>query len=248
MSLRQKSLLLLIVLLLAGCASNKSQLTLDEKMAQADALYAQKKYAKAAELYDDITFEKKSANAPTALMRQADCYYQIHKFSDARLKYTLMTTTYPDFADIELAFFRIGECYYEESRPAQYDQTETAQCIEAFRTFIEKFPNSKYYMDAINYIRKAQYKLLQKKYYNGYIYYRMKDYSSALLYFEDIITLSNQDELDRKSLYYATKISLYHKNQADAESYWQRLTSRYPDSKEARKLKKYFAHKAKDKG
>lgn len=230
----------LLLLILAGCAHNKTEITLDSKMTQANDLFGRRKYAKAALLYDDVSFERKSSNAPIALMRLAECYYKMHKFTDARLKYILMTTSYPDYVDIDTAYFRIGVCYYEESQAAQYDQTETAQSIDAFRIFIDKFPASENYLKAIDYIRKAQYKLIQKKYYNGYIYYKMKDYSSALMYFKDIINLSNQDILDRKSLYYAIKISLIHKNSSDAESFWQRLNLRYPESKEVRKLAKYF--------
>jgi outer membrane protein assembly factor BamD len=236
----RKSAWLLLALILTGCAANKTELTPSGKMAKADELFNRRKYARAAELYEDITFEKQSSDAATALMRLAESYFKMNKFTDARLKYTSMTTSYPDYPDIELAWFRIGECYYEESLKAQYDQTETAQCIEAFRVFIDKFPDSRYYLQAIDYIRKAQYKVIQKKYYNGYIYYKMKDYSSALMYFKEVISLSNQDEIDRKSLYYATRISLYHNNRTDAETFWQRLQQRYPESREVRKLSRYF--------
>lgn len=236
----RKYVWLLLVLILAGCAVNKTELTPASKMAKADELFANKKYARAAELYEDITFEKQSANAAVALMRLAESYFKLNKFTDARLKYTSMTTTYPDYPEVELAWFRIGECYYEESLKAQYDQTETAQCIESFRVFIDKFPDSQYYLQAIDYIRKAQYKVIEKKYHNGYVYYMMKDYSSALMYFKEVISLSNQDEIDRKALYYATRISLFHNNQTDAEAFWQRLKLRYPNSKEVKKLSKYF--------
>jgi len=231
---------LLLIIVLAGCARNKTELAPDTKMAKANQLYAQKKYAKAALLYDDISFEKKSANSAIALMRLADCYFNLNKFTDARLKYTMMTTSYPDYQDIETAFYRIGVSYFEESLPAQYDQTETAQSIEAFRIFLEKFPTSQYYADALEYIRRAQNKIIQKKYYNGYIYYKMKDYSSALMYFKEIILLGNQNELDRKSLFYAIKISLFHKNETDANEFWTKLSTKYPNSKETRKLARYF--------
>jgi len=230
----------LLILILAGCARNKVELSSDNKMAKADNLYARKKYARAALLYDDISFEKKSANSAIALMKLADCYFQINKFTDARLKYLQMTTSYPDYSDIETAYYRIGVSYFEESLPAQYDQTETAQSIEAFRIFAEKFPSSQYYLQAIEYIRKAQYKLIEKKYYNGYIYYKMKDYSSALMYFEDIINLGNTDELDRKALYYAVKISIKHNKQTEANDFWQRLRTRYPNSKETKRLAIHF--------
>ncbi len=231
---------LLLIVVLAGCARNKVELSSENKMAKANELFAKKKYARAAELYDEISFEKKSSGSAIALMRVAECYFKINKFTDARLKYTQMTTSYPDYPEIELAFFRIGVCYYEESLPAQYDQTETAQCIEAFRTFADKFPNSQYYLEAVEYIRKAQHKLIEKKYYNGYIYYKMKDYSSALMYFDEIIALGNQDNIDRKALYYAVKISIYHKKMLEANAYWEKLRVKYPNSKEIQKLNRYF--------
>jgi outer membrane protein assembly factor BamD len=238
--LKRFALLLIPVLLLAACAKNAVEYTPDNKMAAADELFAKKKYARAAELYDDVSFEKKSAQSAVALMSLAECYYRMNKFTDARLKYIQMTNTYPDFTDIELAWFRIGVCYYEESLPAQYDQTETGQSIEAFRVFADKFPDSQYFLEAVDYIRKAQYKLIEKKFYNGYIYYKMQDYSSALMYFKEIIELGNTDELDRKSLYYATRISIFHDNKADSQLYWQKLRERYPQSSELKKLELLF--------
>lgn len=233
-------LLLILILMLTACAKNKVELSLDNKLAKANELFAKKKYAKAALLYDDISFEKKSSGSTVALMRLAECYYKMHKFTDARLKYTQMTTSYPDFKDIETAYFRIGECYYEESLTPQYEQTETIQSIEAFRIFIDKFPNSAMFNDAVTYIRKGQQKLLQKKYYNGFIYYRMKDYSSALMYFKEITDLGNQDDLDKKATYYSIKIHIAQKNSEAANAAWDKIRNNYPNSKEVKRLKRYF--------
>lgn len=231
---------LLLLLIMFGCAHNKVELSLENKLAKANDLFAKKKYARAAELYDTISFEKKSASSAVALMRLADCYFLMNKFTDARLKYTQMTTSYPDFPDIETAYFKIGVCYYEESLPPQYDQTETIQSIEAFRLFADKFPNSAKFSEAIDYIRKAQTKLLEKKYYNGYIYYKMKDYSSALMYFTELTDLGNNDELDRKSLYYTVKIHIIQKNHIAANDAWDKLKTKYAGSKETKRLAKYF--------
>jgi outer membrane protein assembly factor BamD len=231
---------LLLIILLAGCARNKIELSTENKLVKADELYAKKKYSKAAILYDEISFEKKSASSAVALMKLADCYFQINKFTDARLKYTMMTTSYPDYTDIETAYFRIGVSYFEETLPPQYDQTETAQAIEAFRTFLDRFPSSDKYPEAIDYIRKCQSKLIQKKYHNGFIYYRMKDYSSALMYFDQITELGNLDKLDRQSLYYSIKIHIAQKNSEAANLAWQKLNARYPDSKEVSRLKRHF--------
>ena len=231
---------LLLVLILASCARNKVDYTTESKLEKSNQFYAAKKYSKAAVLYDEISFEKKSASSAFALMRLADSYFMMNKFTDARLKYIMMTSSYPDYPDIETAYFRIGVCYFQESMPAQYDQTETAQSIEAFRIFLDRFPASQYYQEALEYIRKAQKKIIEKKYYNGYIYYKMKDYSSALMYFKEITALGNTSEIDRKSLYYAARINLFHNKNDDAAVAWTSLKTRYPNSKETRKLAKFF--------
>jgi len=231
---------LLLVLLLCSCARNKVELSLDNKLAKANDLFGKKKYARAALLYDDISFEKKSAGSAVALMRLAECYYEMHKFTDARLKYTLMTSSYPDFNDIQTAYFRIGVCFFEESLAPQYDQNETIQSIEAFRVFVDKFPASPMFTEAVDYIRQGQHKLLQKKFFNGFIYYRMKDYSSSLMYLKEITDLGNQDELDRKALYYSIRIHIAQKNNTAANEAWQKLRSSYPDSKEVKRLVHHF--------
>ncbi|MBP7310004.1 MAG: outer membrane protein assembly factor BamD [Candidatus Cloacimonetes bacterium] len=233
-------LLLLVLILLAACSSNKQVRSTDANIAHADELFARGKYARAAQIYDKISFERRSASTAHATFRQAECYYNINKFSDARAKYEQFIDSFPDHEDVPSAYFRIGQCYFEESLPPQYDQDETIACIELFQNFVQRYPNDERYPQAVEYIRKSQYKLLEKKYLNGYIYYRMKDYSAALMYFDEIIALGNIDELDRKALFYSAKLHLHQQNRDKALASYNLLSSRYPESKEAKKLSKKF--------
>ena len=233
-------LIMLIVICLFSCSSNKTQLSTEAKLKNADELYAKGKYSRAAVIYEEISFERKSAATAYATMQVADCYFMMHKFAEARLRYEQFISSFPDHEKVADAYFRIGECFFEESRPPQYDQTDTINCIEAFRTFIDRYPSDPRYNKAIEYIQKCQYKLLEKDYLTGYLYYKMKDYSSALMYFDEIIALGNLDELEQKSLYYSAKLHLHQKNYDKAKASYERLLNRYPDSKEAKKLKNKF--------
>ncbi|MDY0151434.1 MAG: outer membrane protein assembly factor BamD [Candidatus Cloacimonas sp.] len=238
----RRYLIILFILLLGftACSKNKTQLTTEARLKTADELFGRGKYARAALLYDEISFERKSASTAHATLRQADCYFEINKFGDAKSKYEQFIGSFPDHQDVSSAYYKIGVCLYEESLPPQYDQNETIECIEAFRLFIEKFPSDKRYTNALDYIRKSQYKLLEKTYLTGYIYYKMKDYSAALMYFEEIITLGNTDSLDRKSLYYSAKLHLHQKNREKARSSYDSLLERYAGSKEAKRLARHF--------
>nr|MDK2850459.1 outer membrane protein assembly factor BamD [Candidatus Cloacimonadota bacterium] len=234
------SILLLILLAFAACSQNKTELSTDEKLARADEYYAKGKYAKAASLYDEISFERRSAATAYATLRMADSYFAMNKFTDARLKYQQFLDTFPDHQSASDAYYRIGVCFFEESLPPAYDQSETIASIDAFREFIERFPNDNRYDSAIDYIRRAQYKLIEKKYLNGYTYYKMKDYSAALMYFEEVIALGNTDTLDKKSLYYSALLHLAQDNEEAANAAYQKILLKYPDSKEAKKLHSRF--------
>lgn len=232
--------ILLLMLGLSACSRNKTQLSTEARLKAADELFAKGKYARAALIYDEISFERKSAATAYATLKQADCYFEINKFADAQAKYEQFIESFPDHADTGTAYYKVGVCLFEQSLSPHYDQTETISSIEAFRVFIDKYPADSRYEDALGYIRKAQYKLLEKSYLNGYISYKMKDYSAALMYFDEITGLGNTDELDRKSLYYSAKLHLHQKNNELAKLSYDNLLAKYPDSKEVKRLSRRF--------
>lgn len=233
-------LILTAILILGACARTSVVLTTEEKLAKADELFARGKYARAAELYGDVYFERQSASSARALMRQADSYFKINKFSEARFSYQEFAESFPTHPEVSTAVFRYAVCLYEESNGPQYDQTESMQAIDAFRRFMDKYPNSVLYDDALGYIKKGQYKLIEKKFLTGYIYYKMKDCSSALLYFKEVTDLGNSDRLDREALYYSAKLLRKQKLTDEAKEQFTKLASKYPGSKEVKKLDKYF--------
>lgn len=240
--MKLRSLLILLILSsLLGCAKNAVFKSSEEKLAQADAYFAQKKYARAAELYQDVYFERSTANTAHALIRQADSYFALNKFSEARVAYEEFINTFPKHADASTALYQSAVCMLEESLPAQYDQSETIAAINVFRRFIEKYPGDPRYKEAIEKIRIGQNKLIAKRYQNGYISYKMKDYSAALMYFVEVIDLGNNNQWDRMALYYSAIISKKQKNMDDARSYYQSLKEKYPGSKEQKKLQKKFS-------
>ncbi|MCB5258928.1 MAG: outer membrane protein assembly factor BamD [Candidatus Cloacimonetes bacterium] len=237
---RYLSILLLIILALGACSRNISNLSTEERLALADEYYASGKYSKAATLYDDISFERKSAATAYATLRLADCYFAMNKFTDARLKYQQFIDGFPDHINAADAYYRVAVCFFEESLKPAYDQELTLLSIDAFHNFLERFPSDSRYEDALSYIRRAQYKLIEKKYQNGYIYYKMKDYSAALMYFEEVTELGNTDSLDRKSLYYSALLHKHQGNNEAANEYFSKLKAKYPGSKETRKLERKF--------
>jgi len=234
------TILLVILTVITACSSNKTVLTTEEKLAQADQLYAKGKYSRAAELYAQVYMDRISTASAYALLREADCYFKINRFADAYSAYQEYIINFPNYPEVSTALFRSAVCLYEQSLGPQYDQTETIMAIEAFEKFISKYPNDPRCNEALQYIQKAKYRLTEKKFHIGYTYYKMRDYSAALMYFKEIIAEGNTNSLDRQSLYYATLI--LHKQKLDDQAlvYYNTLKAKYPGSKESKKLEKYF--------
>jgi len=235
----KKILILIIVLLvLFGCSGNKMLKTMpvEKKMEIANGLFEKGKYSKAIPYYSEVVFERNSVLTPVAQMKLADCYFNQHKFLEARFEYGELIRLFTDYKDIGRAYFQLGVCYYNETLSPHYTQEETHRAISSFETFIEKFPFDSLKKEAIDYIQLCRYKLLMKKYYNGYAYYKLFDYSGALMYFDEIIKLGNNNEPDRMSLYYATKIYLARKDVDNAKTTGQKLINRYPQTEEAKKI------------
>lgn len=239
--------LVLIAVVLASCSSNKinKQLPVAKKMELADEFFARKKYHKAIPYYTDVAFERNSTYTADAQMKLADCYFLQNKFTEARFEYEEMIRLFSDARDISRAYFQVGVCYFEDSLSPHYTQEETRNAITAFTTFIEKFPFDERKQEAIEYIQKCQKKLIKKKYYNGYTYYKMNDYPAAFMYFDEIIELGNLNEIDKMSLYYEARMYIVRKDRNNTERIAEALNARYPDSKETAKINKLIKKKFK---
>ena len=241
-NMKKVILALIVIAVLTACSSNKAirKMTVDEKMNRGNELFELKKYNKAIPYFTDVAFERNSAHTSEAQMKLADSYFFQNKFLEARYEYEEVIRLFKEYSEINRAYFQLGVCYFEESLSPHYTQTETNMSISSFETYLEKFPKDSKRNDAIEYINKCRYKLLEKKYLNGYTYFKISDYSAALMYFDEIIELGNINDADKGSLYYAAKIYIKRKNTLKAEQMITKLTAKYPDTKEAEKITKAF--------
>jgi outer membrane protein assembly factor BamD len=231
-----KKLLILAVILataLSGCSSGRArrEMPIDQRMAIANDYYEAGNYRKAIDYYIDVVFERRSIHTPLAQFRLGESYFNMGRYDDAVFEYRELIRLFPEFDQINIAYFRIGEAMHRQSLSAHYSQEETQAAIEAFNIFLDRFPFDEKRDEAISYIQDAQYTLLEKKYLNGYIYYKLFDYSAALLYLDEVIEIGIRDEIDRKSRYYAARIHIERGDQEKAREMVDSLQEYYPDTR-----------------
>jgi outer membrane protein assembly factor BamD len=226
-----------------GCSRHRARrtMTIEQKMNTGNQLFERGKYNHAAEYYLDVVFERSSIHTPQAQFMLAESYYNLSRYADAIYEYRELIRLFPDFRNISKAYFRIGESYYAQSLGPHYSQQETKQAIDAFEVFLDRFPFHEQKDEAISYIQEAQHKLLEKKFYNGYIYFKMFDYSSAMMYFDEILELGLVSDLDRDSLYYAALIYIERQDRDNTERVLQRMLNHYPESGETNRIDRLFS-------
>ncbi|MFC1898659.1 outer membrane protein assembly factor BamD [Candidatus Cloacimonadota bacterium] len=240
-------IVVIIAIVLGACSSNKikDQMPVAKKMEIADDFFGRKKYHKAIPYYTDVAFERNSTYTSEAQLKLADCYFLQNKFTEARFEYEELIRLFHDSKEINRAYFQVGVCFFEDSLNPHYTQEETREAINAFETFLQKFPFDERKQEAIEYIQKCHEKLIQKKYYNGYAYYKMHDYPAAFMYFDEIIELENLNEIDKMALYHEARMYLVRKDKNNSMRIAEALNARYPDSKETNKINKLIEKKFK---
>ena len=241
-----KKILILLLLPIIACAHKISieEMSTKQKINAADDLYAKKRYHRALDIYEKITFESKGDTlVKEAQYQLANCFYQLKLYEDAIFEYEQLLRLFPVSKYSENTEFMLGMCQYKLSYPSYYDQEETINTIEQFEYFLTKYPNSDQIDKVVTIINLCKKKLLKKKYENAYIYYKMEYNNAALMYLKEIFNENTSGEIDRKALILVSKI--YNKKKE-----WEALikilatfNQKYPNHPYIKEIEKYLSNR-----
>lgn len=179
-----------ILTLMSGCGPGPPKAKLD---AEDQFLLAKEKYDHRKYLEAQTEFQKLIWNFPgsdyvdEAQFHLAECLFHQEDFPAAIHEYQRLLSNYSQSPLADAAQYKVALCYYKESLPAQLDQEFTHKVIQELRIFLEDYPNSEYVPEAQKLLLAARTKLAKKEYFNGHLYYRMGEYSAAIIYFEEIL-------------------------------------------------------------
>lgn len=152
MGLIKKILLLTLPLLLISCKSTKEDLTItpaDTLYKKGESLMLEKKYKESAEEFSKIYFQHPGAAiAPNAEIMHGYALYLASKYEEAVDVLDNFTKLHPIHQDIAYVYYLKALCYYMDISDSEHDQGKTTSANLAFLDVINRFPNSKYAVDA----------------------------------------------------------------------------------------------------
>lgn len=157
-------------------------------LAAADQYFEQGSYYNAQTLYEQvIPFYRGKVEAESLFYNYAYTHYNLGDYILATHYFKSFATSFYNSDKKEECDYMSAYSSYKMSPTSSLDQSFSQKAIDAFQSFINSYPNSERNEDCNKLIDELRAKLEQKAFDQGYLYYNLKQYSSAIYSFESML-------------------------------------------------------------
>ncbi len=128
-------------------------------------------------------------------LRLADAKYDQKLWAEAIAAYEEFVRLHPTHDDVDYAEFRMGLAHLQDGPsdfalfPPSYekDQRQVEQAAEAFRSFLQKFPSSKYAPEAKKHLEEANGRLASHEWYVAEFYFKRDKWAGAANRYQTLV-------------------------------------------------------------
>ncbi len=213
-SLKKTALAILVASAAVACATPFEKLLtsndVDAKYAAAMDFYQNKKYAKAAQLFESMAvLTNGTARDDTVRYYWGMSNYRNKDFYTAESNFDSFLQTFPrsPFAP-DVQFYRL-DCMYRATYRYELDQTPTKACLVAITEYEREHPEDEAHLQACAAMKHdLQDRLDRKEFEAGRLYYKMEDYLAARTKLKNVLK-DNADNFYREDVLYYTAMASY---------------------------------------
>lgn len=228
-----------------------SSLVTDANMEIANTYMSDEKFTEAIPFYSNVIKGSGNTSLkPQAHLKTGVAYYNLNNNKEALNQYRTLVTQYPNSSEAEVALANVRDIFVEEGKPdeyasfmkaagrpisidtedsltysaaeTQYINGNTNAALNAFNSYLQKFPDGVYAIDA--------------SFYKGEIYNSKKDWKNALSGYEPVAA-NAPNRFAEKAVLAAARIYFFElKDYSKAEAYFiqlNQITSSQEDKLEA---------------
>ena len=179
------------------------------------------------------------------------CHFNEKTYILAADQFRSFFETYGRSKFAEEAEYMYAFSMYKDTPPPNLDQGSGIDAMDAMQAFLNKYPTSGYYEQAVEVINTCQRKLEQKGFDNAKQYLRMRQYKAAVIAFKDFGIEYPDSKLNEEAL--ALKITaqfrlaeeslpgLQEERYKSVVEFYQDWIDDYPESKYTRDIEKYYS-------
>ncbi len=225
--------LILIIFSLSSC---KSKLQ-DEEIVPPQESYdlgveelEKGQYKKASEHFERVFFQHPGNDiTPKAELMQAYALYLGGEYDDSSDVLDVFIKLHPRHQDVAYAYYLKALANYVQISSVKLDQSRTRYAKESFQEVINRFPNTKYAIDAALKIDLVNDHLAGKEMLVGRYYLAKKNPIAAIKRFQTVIDQYDTTSHAQEALYRLVEINLMLGLKNEALKYSQVLDYNYPD-------------------
>lgn len=193
MQIRFRNLLYLFVLsvLVASCNGferiRKSS-DVNYKLTKANEYYEKKDYQHANMLYRELMpIMKSTRNYEALFYKYAYTFYNLKDYVEASYYFKNFAEYFPTSKDVEECEYMSAYCLYKYSPKSSLDQTNTIKSLEALKSYVTRYPESKRGPEAQKCIDELTGKMETKQADAAKLYYHVGQYKAATVTYRSLM-------------------------------------------------------------
>ncbi len=180
------------------------------KYKMAEQFYANKKYAQAQEIFDDIyPYFKGTDKFEDLSYKYAYCAYYQKDYENAENLFKNYVESFPSSSRAEECEYMRAYSVYKQSPKVELDQTNTSKAMALMQAFINTHPDSPRDKDATDIIDQCHDKLELKDLKSAQLYYNLGFYKAAAISYSTL--MDDYPESDKSDDYKLAEIQAYFK-------------------------------------
>ncbi len=228
--------LMAFLLLLGGCSAigNLFKQRPQALLPAAD-LYAQGETELNRSRYEDArtAFKKiverhpQSTYAPRARFLIGEAYYRESEWQKAIKEFETFLAFYPRHEIADLVQYRLAMSYYDQMKPVEQDQAITVKAMEAFKTLVREYPESRYAADALAKIDICRGRVAQKELWVATYYINQGNPAAARQRLENLIKNYPRTLVIPEALYRLGEVYSSDGRAQEAQGIFRRVATEY---------------------
>ncbi len=239
-------MLLIIALLLIGCAGKKIQASPKDPAVlytEGMVLFNKGKYTEATEIFTRLKeyFPSDELYAPKADLRIADSYAFRKEYPEAITRYMEFKKQFPFHPDIPYVEYQVGLCYYRQVLSKDRDQKATVKALTIFQNVVANYPDTVFAQKAEEKIIFCRRRLAENELYIAQFYLRQKKYEAAAKRSSAMLAKYPACGVDDAALYCLAMALHKQERNAEALTPLTKLVGEHPQSTFAKPGKKLLA-------
>ena len=230
------SALTALLLLLGGCSAigdffrqrPQALLPAADLYAQGEMELDRNRYADARTAFKKIVERHpQSTYAARARFLIGEAYYRESEWDKAIKEFETFLAFYPRHQIADLVQFRLAMSYYDQMKPVEQDQGITAKAMEAFKTLVREYPESRYAADALAKIDICRGRLAQKELWVASYYINQGNPAAARQRLENVIKNYPRTLVIPEALYRLGEVYTGDGRAQEAQETFRRLATEF---------------------